>query len=106
MLNRLTSAVVRAERERRDLDALWVAGAKRRGTVYAPSTGAIAGWNFGTSVRPDVQRITVNTFGDETVASFLSRGGQITTVAPKRAKGAVCVGVVRSNPTHVRTSRG
>lgn len=82
------------------------AGAKRRGTVYHPVAGHIVANNFGTSVRPDVHRITVNAQADETIASYLARGGQIHLGTPKTATGALTVGIVRSRSTRVKTSRG
>ena len=105
MLNRIETAVVRESVIVREYRTLIAQGAKRKGTVYHPERGHIIGFNFGTSVRPDVSRITVNAIGDETVASYLARGGRILKAAPKSAKG-VSSALIRVRPTHVRTSRG
>lgn len=78
----------------------------RRGTVYHPERGNIIGYNFGTSVRPDVAPIRVTHVGQETIDSFLARGGQIHTIKPHAARGVRVTGIVRVNPTRVRTSRG
>ena len=51
-------------------------------------------------------RITVNTIGDETVASYLARGGRILKGATKTAKGAILVDTIKSGTTRVVTSRG
>ncbi len=77
MLNQIATAVVRKSIVVREYQTLMVTGAKRRGTVYSPSHGRIVGFNFGTSVRPEVAPIKVNTIGDETVESYLARGGRI-----------------------------
>lgn len=82
-------------------------GSKRKGAIYSPTSHTLVGFNFGTSVRPNVAPITVTSTGNETVESFLSRGGRVLTVAPKIAKGAIIVdGRVKSNPSHIRVSRG
>ena len=60
MLNRIETAVVRESVIVREYRTLIAQGAKRKGTVYHPERGHIIGFNFGTSVRPDVSRITVN----------------------------------------------
>lgn len=106
MLNRAATAVVRESVIVREYQTLLVTGAKRRGTVYSPSHGRIVGFNFGTSVRPEVAPIKVNTIGDETVESYLARGGRILTGAPTVAKGAMLVRVVKTGTTRVVTSRG
>ena len=117
MLNRIETAAVRASvavRESREFQALVALASRNVGTVeeprsvrtlYSPRTGGIVAWNFGTFVRPNVAPITVNAIGDETVASYLARGGRILKAAPKSAKG-VSSALIRVRPTHVRTSRG
>ena len=105
MLNRIETAVVRESVIVREYRTLIAQGAKRKGTVYHPERGHIIGFNFGTSVRPDVSRITVNTIGDETVESYLARGGRILKAAPKSAKGLRAV-TMRVRPTRVAVSRG
>jgi len=106
MLNRIETAVVRESVIAREYRILIAQGAKRRGTVYHPERGHIIGFNFGTSVRPDVSRITVNTIGDETVESYLARGGRILKGATKTAKGAILVDTIKSGTTRVAVSRG
>lgn len=106
MLNRIETAVVRESVIAREYRTLIAQGAKRRGTVYHPERGHIIGFNFGTSVRPDVSRITVNTIGDETVESYLARGGRILKGATKTAKGAILVDTIKSGTTRVAVSRG
>ena len=106
MLNRIETAVVRASIVNHETRLFLSTGAKRRGTVYSPITGRIIGFNFGTSVRPDVSRITVNTIGDETVESYLARGGRILKGATKTAKGAILVDTIKSGTTRVAVSRG
>jgi hypothetical protein len=118
MLNRLDTAVVRASvavRESREFRALVAIASRNVGTVdeprsvrtiYSPRTGGIVAWNFGTFIRPAVAPIRVNTIGAETVESYLARGGRILKAAPKVAKGAALVSVVRSRPTRIATSRG
>lgn len=75
-------------------------------TIYSPRTGDIVAWNFGTFVRPAVAPIRVNQIGDETVESFLARGGQIKALKPRMARGVRVTGTIRVNPTRVITSRG
>jgi hypothetical protein len=106
MLNRLSTAAVRASIVLSEAATLRAAGSARKGTVYHPAHGRIIGFNFGTSVRPAVAPIRVNRLGDETIESYLARGGRILTGAPKVAPGAVIVGVVPSRPTRVAKSRG
>jgi len=106
MLNRIETAVVRESVIVREYRTLIAQGAKRKGTVYHPERGHIIGFNFGTSVRPDVSRITVNTIGDETVESYLARGGRILKGATKTAKGAILVDTIKSGTTRVAVSRG
>jgi len=105
MLNRLDTAVVRARRQVEYLRLLEVAS-KGHGTVYHPVSHRIAGYNFGSRVRPDVAPIAVNASGFETVASFLARGGRIVTGAPKVAHGAMLVETIKSGTTRVAVSRG
>ena len=76
------------------------------GTVYGPSSHEVVAYNFGSRVRPEVATVRVNTSGVESVASFLARGGQIVKGAPKVARGASIVSVVRSRPSHIAKSRG
>lgn len=102
----METAAVRVNAEQSFVHMVRTVGAKRRGTVYHPVRGHIVGFNFGTSVRPDVAPIAVNTMGDETVASFLARGGAIKTVAPKVAKGAMLVNTIKSGTTRIAVSRG
>ena len=118
MLNRLETAAVRASvvvRESREFQALVAIASRNVGTVeeprsvrtvYSPRTGEIVAWNFGTFVRPNVAPIRVTNIGDETIDSYLARGGRILKAAPKVAKGAALVSVVRSRPTRIATSRG
>ena len=68
MLNRIETAVVRESVIVREYRTLIAQGAKRKGTVYHPERGHIIGFNFGTSVRPDVSRITVNA-GDQSAGA-------------------------------------
>lgn len=70
-------------------------GARKHGTVYHPTTGRVVGYNFGSSVRPEVARIAVSPVGDETVASFLARGGTITVGRSRLAKGALLVRTIK-----------
>ena len=106
MLNRVETAVVRESVIVRENRILRATGAKRRGTVYSPAHGQIIGFNFGTSIRPEVAPIKVNTIGDETIESYLARGGRILKGAPKTAKGALIVNIMPSGTTRVVTSRG
>jgi hypothetical protein len=106
MLNRVETAVVRESVILRENRILRATGAKRRGTVYSPAHGQIIGFNFGTSIRPEVAPIKVNTIGDETIESYLARGGRILKGAPKTAKGALIVNIMPSGTTRVVTSRG
>lgn len=106
MLNRRETSVVRSLRQSEYLSLIVATGATRKGTVYHPVHKTIVGYNFGTSVRPNVAPIALTSNGSESVESFLARGGQIHRGAPKVAKGAVIVDQVKSNPTRVRTSRG
>jgi len=77
------------------------------GVVYGPSSHEPVAMNVGSRVRPEVVPVRVNLpTGAETVASFLARGGRIVTGAPKVAKGASLVGMVKSGTTRVVTSRG
>ena len=102
MLNRTTHSAPRRRRQSELHQPLLTAGPQRHGTVYHPRGGHIVGFNFGSSVRPDVSPIAVSIYGDETVASFLARGGVVKTVPPKIAKGAfIATKVVRSRPTRV-----
>jgi hypothetical protein len=100
MLNRLDTAVVRARRQVEYLRLLEGAS-KGHGTVYHPVSHRIAGYNFGSRVRPDVAPIAVNASGFETVASFLARGGRITVGRAKTAKGALLVDTIK-----ISTKRG
>lgn len=106
MVNRIETAIVRASVLNREYRTLIATGAKHKGTVYHPSYGHIIGFNFGTSIRPEVAPIRVNAMGDETVASFLARGGRILKAAPKVAKGAMLVNTIKSGTTRVAVSRG
>lgn len=106
MLNRTETAVVRESVAVREYRTLWALGAKKKGTLYHPTNGSIIGFNFCTYVRPDVAPIRVNAMGAETLESYLARGGRIVKGAPKVAKGAALVSVVRSRPTRVAKSRG
>ena len=105
MLNRIETAVVRESVIVREYRTLLAQGAKRKGTVYHAAHGHIVGFNFGTSIRPEVAPIRVNAIGAETLESYLARGGRILKGAPKSAKGLRAV-TMRVRPTHVRTSRG
>ena len=98
MLNRIDTAVVRESVLAREYRTLIAQGAKRRGTVYHPERGHIIGFNFGTSIRPNVAPITVNTIGDETVESYLARGGRIVTCKPSNRQRKV----LTLNPYDVR----
>lgn len=82
MLNRVETAVVRESVILRENRILRATGAKRRGTVYSPAHGQIIGFNFGTSIRPEVAPIKVNSIGDETIESYLARGGRILACKP------------------------
>lgn len=106
MLNRLQTAMIRESVKSAYTQLIASEGAKRKGTVYHPVQHTVIGFNFGTSVRPNVAPINVNANGTETVASFLSRGGCVMTCAPKVAKGATLVTTMSSGTTRVRTSRG
>lgn len=70
------------------------------------ATGTLVGQNIGTVVRPNVVRVVGTFTGVETVEQFLARGGSITVGAPKTAKGATVVGVVKTGTTRVAVSRG
>ena len=106
MLNRILTSATRVSRQSELLALMTRHGAKRRGTVYSPSHGWIVGYNFGTSIRPEVSPIKVTAAGVETVASYLSRGGRILKGTPKVAIGAILVTTVKSGTTRVVTSRG
>lgn len=106
MITAIEASILRVTSAVSFRETLRAHGAKRRGTVYHPKRGHIIGFNFGTSVRPEVAPIAVNTVGDETVASFLARGGAIRRGAPKVAKGAMLVNTVKTGTTRVITSRG
>lgn len=106
MLNQVETAVVCAFVANREHQILVATGAKKKGTVYHPERGHIIGFNFGSSVRPDVAPIRVNRSGFETMESYLARGGRILTGAPKVATGAALVRLVRSRSTKVAQSRG
>lgn len=106
MLNRVATAVVRESVIVREYRALVETGAKRKGTVFHPKHGHLIGFNFGTSIRPEVAPIKVNSIGDETIESYLARGGRILKGAAKTAKGAMLVTTVKTGTTRVVTSRG
>lgn len=106
MLNRIETAVVRESVVVREYRTLIAQGAKRKGTVYHPERGHIVGFNFGTSIRPEVAPIKVNTIGNETIESYLARGGRILKGATKTAKGAILVDTIKSGTTRVAVSRG
>ena len=106
MLNRVATAVVRESVVVREYRTLIAQGAKRKGTVYHPERGHIVGFNFGTSIRPEVAPIKVNTIGNETIESYLARGGRILKGATKTAKGAILVDTIKSGTTRVAVSRG
>jgi len=92
MLNALLTRTLRTQTQMTErTELLTHAAQQRHGTVYHPRTGEIAAYNFGSWVRPNVAQIRVSVHGEETVASFLARGGRITIGAPKVAKGAVLV---------------
>lgn len=107
MLNRIDTAVVRESVSVRAYETVIATGSRQRhGTVYHPVYGHIIGYNFGSRVRPDVAPIRVTSAGDETVESFLARGGRITVGASKIAKGASLVDTIKSGTTRIATSRG
>ncbi len=106
MLNRIQTSATRVIRHSDFLALVQRTGAKRRGTAYSPVTGWIIGYNFGTSIRPEVSPINVTAIGDETVESYLARGGRILKGASKTAKGAMIVNIMPSGTTRVVTSRG
>lgn len=108
MLNRLSTAAVRVAAARAYQTKIHTFAMHHgHGTVYGPASHEIVAFNFGSSVRPDVAPISVSrATGAETVESFLARGGRIVTGAPKVAKGASLVRVVKSGTTRVRVSRG
>lgn len=102
MLNRLATATVRAHVLLSNRAEILAHGAQQRhGTVYHPRTGEIAAYNFGSFIRPDVAEIRVTVHGEETIASFLARGGRITVGRAKTAKGALLVDTIK-----ISTKRG
>ena len=106
MLNRIQTSATRVIRHSEFLALVQRTGAKRRGTAYSPKTGWIIGYNFGTSIRPEVSPIKVTAIGDETVESYLARGGRSLRGQPKTAKGAMIVNIMPSGTTRVVSSRG
>ena len=103
MLNRIQTSATRVIRHSEFLALVQRTGAKRRGTAYSPKTGWIIGYNFGTSIRPEVSPINVTAIGEETIESYLARGGRILKGATKTAKGVAKVHIKIATNAHNRT---
>ena len=83
----------------------------RHGMILHPKTTMLMAYNVGSFVRPEIARVAVrkstiaNAIAvEETVASFLARGGSVTKVAP--CNRGQKVAVVKSKPTRFAVSRG
>lgn len=83
MVNRIETAVVRSSVVGRETASIVVAATRSGyGAVYHPTDGQVVAFNFGSRIRPRVAPIRVTSAGDETVESFLARGGRIVTCKP------------------------